>query len=87
VGYLKQTLFNIVYCNNSLITYDIYQLKTNRGNHESYGNFWVNNTILPAPFVGVKESGFGRENHKMALDHYRVEKQVNLLRQRTGWAL
>jgi acyl-CoA reductase-like NAD-dependent aldehyde dehydrogenase len=35
-------------------------------------------------FGGVKESGFGRENHKMALDHYRVVKQVNLLRQRTG---
>jgi aldehyde dehydrogenase (NAD+)/aldehyde dehydrogenase len=27
-----------------------------------------------APFGGVKESGFGRENHKMALDHYRVVK-------------
>jgi acyl-CoA reductase-like NAD-dependent aldehyde dehydrogenase len=25
-------------------------------------------------FGGVKESGFGRENHKMALDHYRVVK-------------
>jgi aldehyde dehydrogenase (NAD+)/aldehyde dehydrogenase len=39
--------------------------------------FWVNkyNTYpAHAPFVGVKESGFGRENHKMALDHYRVVK-------------
>jgi aldehyde dehydrogenase (NAD+)/aldehyde dehydrogenase len=24
----------------------------------------------------VKESGFGRENHKMALDHYRVVKNM-----------
>jgi aldehyde dehydrogenase (NAD+)/aldehyde dehydrogenase len=48
--------------------------------------FWVNKYLTPAhaPFVGVKESGFGRENHKMALDHYRVVKHVNLLRQRTG---
>jgi acyl-CoA reductase-like NAD-dependent aldehyde dehydrogenase len=38
---------------------------------------WVNqyNTYpAHAPFGGVKESGFGRENHKMALDHYRVVK-------------
>jgi acyl-CoA reductase-like NAD-dependent aldehyde dehydrogenase len=40
---------------------------------------WVNqyNTYPAyAPFVGVKESGFGRENHKMALDHYRVVKNM-----------
>jgi aldehyde dehydrogenase (NAD+)/aldehyde dehydrogenase len=38
--------------------------------------FWVNqyNTYPAHFFGGVKESGFGRENHKMALDHYRVVK-------------
>jgi aldehyde dehydrogenase (NAD+)/aldehyde dehydrogenase len=30
--------------------------------------------ITHAPFGGVKESGFGRENHKMALD--RVVKNM-----------
>jgi hypothetical protein len=39
------------------------------------------NTILPS-FGGVKVDLV--VNHKMALDHYRVKKQVNLLRQRTG---
>jgi aldehyde dehydrogenase (NAD+)/aldehyde dehydrogenase len=39
---------------------------------------WVNqyNTSCLRSFVGVKESGFGRENHKMALDHYRVVKKT-----------
>jgi acyl-CoA reductase-like NAD-dependent aldehyde dehydrogenase len=40
---------------------------------------WVNqyNTYpAHAPFGGVKGSGFGRENHKMALDHYRVVKNM-----------
>jgi acyl-CoA reductase-like NAD-dependent aldehyde dehydrogenase len=58
----------------------------NRVKPRELWGFWVNqyNTYpAHAPF-GVKESGFGRENHKMALDHYRVVKQVNLLRQRTG---
>ena len=43
------------------------------------GRVWVNqyNTYpAQAPFGGVKESGFGRENHKMALDHYRVVKNM-----------
>jgi acyl-CoA reductase-like NAD-dependent aldehyde dehydrogenase len=52
---------------------------------------WVNqyNTYPAyAPFVGVKESGFGRENHKMALDHYRVvKKHDNFFRQRIAWIL
>ena len=43
------------------------------------GRVWVNqyNTYpAHAPFGGVKESGFGRENHKMALDHYRSVKNM-----------
>ncbi|WP_304133514.1 aldehyde dehydrogenase family protein [Mesonia mobilis] len=43
------------------------------------GRVWVNQYhTYPAhaPFGGVKESGFGRENHKMALDHYRVVKNM-----------
>ncbi|PKG41694.1 aldehyde dehydrogenase family protein [Psychroflexus sp. MES1-P1E] len=43
------------------------------------GRVWVNqyNTYpAHAPFGGVKDSGFGRENHKMALDHYRVVKNM-----------
>lgn len=38
------------------------------------------NTFLPylahAPFGGYKKSGFGRENHKMMLDHYRHVKNM-----------
>ncbi|MBC9795200.1 aldehyde dehydrogenase family protein [Sinomicrobium weinanense] len=43
------------------------------------GRVWINQYhTYPAhaPFGGVKESGFGRENHKMALDHYRVVKNM-----------
>ncbi|MDB0602946.1 aldehyde dehydrogenase family protein [Tenacibaculum maritimum] len=43
------------------------------------GRVWVNQYhTYPAhaPFGGVKESGFGRENHKMVLDHYRVVKNM-----------
>lgn len=43
------------------------------------GRVWVNqyNTYpAHALFGGVKDSGFGRENHKMALDHYRVVKNM-----------
>ena len=29
-----------------------------------------------APFGGSKKSGFGRENHKMMLDHYRDNKDM-----------
>ena len=43
------------------------------------GRVWVNNYhAYPAhaTFGGYKKSGFGRENHKMALDHYRVVKNM-----------
>jgi acyl-CoA reductase-like NAD-dependent aldehyde dehydrogenase len=43
------------------------------------GRVWINqyNTYpAHAPFGGVKESGFGRENHKMAFDHYHVVKNM-----------
>jgi len=43
------------------------------------GRIWVNNYhAYPAhaPFGGYKKSGFGRENHKMMLDHYRQTKNM-----------
>jgi aldehyde dehydrogenase len=43
------------------------------------GRVWVNNYhAYPAhaPFGGYKKSGFGRENHKMMLDHYRNTKNM-----------
>ena len=43
------------------------------------GRVWVNNYhAYPAhaPFGGYKKSGFGRENHKMMLDHYRQTKNM-----------
>ncbi|TNE74135.1 aldehyde dehydrogenase [bacterium] len=43
------------------------------------GRVWVNNYhAYPAhaPFGGYKKSGFGRENHKMMLDHYRQSKNM-----------
>ncbi|OOQ62049.1 aldehyde dehydrogenase family protein [Mucilaginibacter pedocola] len=43
------------------------------------GRVWVNNYhAYPAhaPFGGYKKSGFGRENHKMMLDHYRQHKNM-----------
>ncbi len=43
------------------------------------GRMWVNTyNQLPAhaPFGGVKESGIGRENHKMMLDHYSQVKNI-----------
>lgn len=43
------------------------------------GRVWVNNYhTYPAhaPFGGYKKSGFGRENHKMMLDHYRQTKNM-----------
>jgi aldehyde dehydrogenase (NAD+)/aldehyde dehydrogenase len=41
------------------------------------GRVWVNQyNTYPAHAPFCKESGFGRENHKMALDHYRVVKNV-----------
>jgi aldehyde dehydrogenase len=43
------------------------------------GRVWVNNYhAYPAhaTFGGYKKSGFGRENHKMCLDHYRQVKNM-----------
>ncbi|WP_379089538.1 aldehyde dehydrogenase family protein [Pedobacter sp. UC225_65] len=43
------------------------------------GRVWVNQYhAYPAhaPFGGYKKSGFGRENHKMMLDHYRSTKNM-----------
>ncbi|MEP6704294.1 MAG: aldehyde dehydrogenase family protein [Acidobacteriota bacterium] len=43
------------------------------------GRVWVNNYHnypAHAPFGGYKESGFGRENHLMMLDHYRQTKNM-----------
>ena len=43
------------------------------------GRVWVNNYhAYPAhaPFGGYKKSGFGRENHKMMLAHYRQTKNM-----------
>lgn len=43
------------------------------------GRVWVNQYhTYPAhaPFGGYKQSGFGRENHKMMLDHYRQTKNM-----------
>lgn len=58
-----------------------------RDAHEMYqvpraiqaGRVWVNQYhTYPAhaPFGGYKQSGFGRENHKMMLDHYRQIKNI-----------
>jgi len=43
------------------------------------GRIWVNqyhSYPAHAPFGGYKKSGFGRENHKMMLDHYRQTKNM-----------
>ncbi|HEX8638824.1 MAG TPA: aldehyde dehydrogenase family protein [Pyrinomonadaceae bacterium] len=43
------------------------------------GRVWVNcyhNYPAHAPFGSYKKSGFGRENHKMMLDHYRNNKNM-----------
>ena len=40
------------------------------------GRVWVNCYPAHAPFGGYKKSGFGRENHKMMLDHYRQTKNM-----------
>ncbi|GGG13171.1 aldehyde dehydrogenase family protein [Pontibacter amylolyticus] len=58
-----------------------------RDAHEMYqvpraiqaGRVWVNQYhTYPAhaPFGGYKQSGYGRENHKMMLDHYRQTKNM-----------
>ena len=43
------------------------------------GRIWVNqyhSYPAGAPFGGYKQSGIGRENHKMMLDHYRQNKNM-----------
>jgi len=43
------------------------------------GRVWVNCYHLypaHAPFGGYKKSGFGRETHKMMLNHYRQTKNM-----------
>ena len=43
------------------------------------GFVWVNKAgphFLGAPFGGVKQSGIGRETHKMMLDHYQQTKNL-----------
>lgn len=43
------------------------------------GRVWVNcyhNYPAHAPFGGYKKSGFGRETHKMMLNHYRLNKNM-----------
>lgn len=43
------------------------------------GRVWVNqyhSYPAHAPFGGYKQSGYGRENHKMMLDHYRQTKNM-----------
>lgn len=58
-----------------------------RDAHEAYqlpraiqaGRVWVNcyhHYPSHAPFGGYKKSGFGRETHKMMLDHYRATKNM-----------
>lgn len=58
-----------------------------RDAHEMYqvpraiqaGRVWVNqyhSYPAHAPFGGYKQSGYGRENHKMMLDHYRQTKNM-----------
>ncbi|MBL7951680.1 MAG: aldehyde dehydrogenase [Flavobacteriales bacterium] len=54
------------------------------------GRVWVNNYhAYPAhaPFGGYKKSGFGRENHKMMLGHYRQTKNmlVNYSKNKLGF--
>ncbi len=69
-----------------------------RDMHEAYrvpraikaGRVWVNcyhDYPAHAPFGGYKKSGFGRENHKMMLDHYRQTKNmlINYSKDRLGF--
>jgi aldehyde dehydrogenase len=64
--------------------------------HEAYqmprkikaGRVWVNNYHnypAHAPFGGYKESGFGRENHKMMLAHYRKNKNILISYDKQKW--
>ncbi len=67
-----------------------------RDMHEAYqiprkiqaGRVWVNNYHnypAHAPFGGYKESGFGRENHKMMLSHYRKNKNILISYDKQKW--
>jgi acyl-CoA reductase-like NAD-dependent aldehyde dehydrogenase len=67
-----------------------------RDMHEAYqmprkikaGRVWVNNYHnypAHAPFGGYKESGFGRENHKMMLAHYRKNKNILISYDKQKW--
>lgn len=59
-------------------TRDAHQLY-NIPRHVEAGRVWVNQYhAYPAgaPFGGYKQSGIGRENHKMMLDHYRQTKNM-----------
>lgn len=59
-------------------TRDAHQLY-NIPRHVQAGRVWVNQYhAYPAgaPFGGYKQSGIGRENHKMMLDHYRQTKNM-----------
>ncbi|WP_310396260.1 aldehyde dehydrogenase family protein [Hymenobacter sp.] len=54
------------------------------------GRVWVNcyhDYPAGAPFGGYKASGFGRENHKMMLNHYRQSKNmlINYSQQKLGF--
>ena len=43
------------------------------------GFIWINETsrhFLGTPFGGYKQSGIGRETHKMMLDHYQQTKNL-----------
>ncbi|GAB2790487.1 acyl-CoA reductase-like NAD-dependent aldehyde dehydrogenase [Hymenobacter luteus] len=37
---------------------------------------WVNCYPADAPFGGYRPSGYGRENHRMMLAHYRQNKNM-----------
>ena len=55
------------------------------------GRMWVNTyNILPAhaPFGGYKQSGIGRETHKVMLEHYSQMKNIyiNLKEGISGWS-
>ena len=58
--------------------------------HVETGRMWVNTyNAIPegAPFGGYKESGIGRETHKIILEHYTQMKNImiNLKEQPTGF--
>jgi len=67
-----------------------------RDMHEAYqmprrikaGRVWVNNYHnypAHAPFGGYKQSGYGRENHKMMLSGYRKNKNILISYDKQKW--